>query len=100
MFTLTFKATVGTGILAVPYVVQRFGMLGAVGGLAAFAALSWYTMRTLLVCVNVITMMPLPRKETPYGFEQPFEQPLIPVEESKPIGRFVAGSCTCSSSGH
>ena len=96
MFAITFKATVGTGILAIPYTVQRFGMLGAVVGLATFAALSWYTMRTLLVCVSVISTMQKQRNDNPYGFEQPFEQPLLPVEESKPFGGFAGGNCSCS----
>ena len=72
MFGLTFKATVGTGILAIPYVVSRFGVMGAVAGLAAFAALSWYTMRVLLVCVNTIASMEAPEK-----FEELIQQPLL-----------------------
>ena len=86
MFALTFKATVGTGILAIPYVVQRFGMLGSIIGFAAFAAFSWYTMRTLLVCVNVIANTPTSQRKNIDGFDMPFEEPLRPVSESMPIG--------------
>ena len=91
MFALTFKATVGTGILAIPYVVQRFGMVGAIVGLAAFAAFSWYTMRTLLACVNVIATKPTLKKQDIHGFEMPFEQPLMPVGESRATGMCVKG---------
>ena len=90
MFALTFKATVGTGILAIPYVVQRFGMLGSIIGLAAFAAFSWYTMRTLLVCVNVIANTPTSQRKNIDGFDMPFEEPLRPVSESMPIGVCVS----------